>query len=121
MRLPAVYTATGKAMLSHIPPDQRHAILSGPWREPLTSNSVRDLHAFDADVKVWLEQGYAIDNGEVREGMVCLGAPILGPEGTPVAGIAISMTSTEARQDEQAALGVIICEVAQSLARHYTG
>lgn len=121
MRLPAVYSATGKAMLSHIPQDQRHAILSGPWHEPFTSNSVPDLHAFDEDAKVWQDQGYAIDNGEIREGMVCLGAPIFGPEGTPVAGIAISMTSTEARQDKQAALGTIICEVANSLARHYTG
>jgi len=118
MRLPAVYSATGKAMLAHLPVEQRHAILSGPWHEPFTKNSVRSMQAFDADALIWEQQGYAVDNGEIREGMVCLGAPIFGAEGTPIAGIAISMTSTEARQDKQADLGRIICDIAKSLARH---
>jgi len=121
MRLPAVYSATGKAMLSQLPQEQRRTLLSAPWHAPFTDNSVRDFEAFEEDVKVWRAQGYAVDNGEIREGMVCLGAPILGPEGSPVAGIAISMTSTEARDAAKKDLGGIICEIAGSLSRHHLG
>ncbi|WP_330647239.1 IclR family transcriptional regulator [Thioclava sp. FTW29] len=121
MRLPAVYSATGKAMLSHLPEAERTAILHLPWPAPFTPNSVRDIAAFEADAQIWRQNGYAIDNGEIREGMVCLGAPILGPAGSPVAGIAISMTSAEASQVKQTELGAAIRDIAKSLAQHYTG
>ncbi|MCA0042470.1 IclR family transcriptional regulator [Celeribacter litoreus] len=121
MRLPAAYSATGKAMLSHVPVEERHTILSNGWDTPFTENSVSDLKAFDADAEKWRAQGYAVDDGEIREGMVCLGAPVLGPDGAPIAGIAISMTSAEARPDKQKELGEITREIANMLARHYTG
>lgn len=121
MRLPAIYSATGKAMLSYIPEEERHAILSGPWHAPFTGNSVPDLATFDEKVETWRKQGFAIDNGEIREGMVCLGAPILGPQGIPIAGIAISMTSAEARPETQEELGKITRNIANTLAKHYTG
>lgn len=121
MRLPAAFSATGKSMLSHLSPEDRHAVLSGPWRAPFTKNSVADLGTFEGEVARWRENGYAVDNGEIREGMVCLGAPILSPQGAPVAGIAISMTSAEARDDVQRDLGAIVRDIANSLSRHYMG
>jgi len=121
MRLPAVYSATGKAMLSYISDEERHEILSAAlWDAPFTANSVPNHKKFDADVKVWRAQGYAVDNGEIREGMVCLGAPILNPQGLPVAGIAISMTGAEARLEIQKELGTIVRDIANVLAQRYT-
>lgn len=121
MRLPAVYSATGKAMLSYVSPEERAEVLSGAWPQGFTTNSVPDRDHFEADIETWRAKGYAIDNGEIREGMVCLGAPILGPGGLPVAGIAISMTSAEARQGSQDDLGRTVREIANALALHYTG
>jgi DNA-binding IclR family transcriptional regulator len=120
MRLPAVYSATGKAMLAYISDEERDEILSAPWGEPFTGKSVANREKFDADMEVWRAQGYAIDNGEIREGMVCLGAPILNPQGQPVAGIAISMTGAEARLEVQKKLGTIVRDIANVLAQHYT-
>lgn len=116
MRLPAVYSATGKAMLSRLPLAERHAILAAPWPQPFTENGVPDLAQFDADADRWVKTGYAVDNGEIREGMICLGAPIIGPQGAPVAGIAISMTSAEARPEVQRELGGIVRDIADRLA-----
>nr|WP_319247665.1 IclR family transcriptional regulator [uncultured Celeribacter sp.] len=118
MRLPAVYSATGKAMLSCLPKSERHDILSAPWQPPFTENSVTTLEAFDDAAELWHRQGYAVDNGEIREGMVCLGAPILDPAGKPVAGIAISMTSAEARPEVQKELGGIVRDIANALKGH---
>ena len=119
MRLPAVYSATGKAMLSRLPLPERHAILAEPWHPPFTANSVADLASFDEASERWKNLGYAIDNGEIRDGMVCLGAPIIGPGGRPVAGIAISMTSAEARPEVQQELGGIVRDIAASMNLHH--
>ncbi|WP_428929191.1 IclR family transcriptional regulator [Marinibacterium sp. SX1] len=121
MRLPAVYSATGKAMLSHLPDAARQDILAGPWRAPFTRNSVAGPERFEADARLWRDRGYAVDNGEIRDGMVCLGAAILDPAGAPVAGIAISMTSAEAGEDVQRELGAIVQDIAGSLAPHGMG
>lgn len=96
--LPAVFTATGKAMLSAMPAAERAAILaSAPWPAPFTANSVADAQAFEHQAQRWQTLGYAMDEGEIREGMVCLGAAVPATPGRPMAGIAISMTRAEAR------------------------
>ncbi|MCX8999905.1 IclR family transcriptional regulator [Rhizobiaceae bacterium BDR2-2] len=118
MQLPAVYTATGKAMLSALPEAERRARIAGPWHPPFTANSVRGPVEFEQDVQRWRTLGYAVDNGEIREGMVCLGAPILNDRGMPAAGIAVSMTSAEARPEVRETLGAIIVEIARKLSGH---
>lgn len=119
MRLPAVFSATGKAMLSFSAAGDRDAAMSGPWPAPFTSNSVPDKETFLADTVRWKKLGYAVDNGEIREGMVCLGAPILGPGHKPVAGIAISMTSAEARPEVREELGQIVRDIAGMLGQYH--
>ncbi len=115
MRLPAIYSATGKAMLSFLPAPQRAAFLDRPWPAPLTVKSVRDAASFEAASKKCREKGYALDDGEIREGMVCVGAPIFGQDGLPVGGLAISMTSVEATPETRENLGKIILEIGTSL------
>lgn len=113
--LPAVFTATGKAMLAALPDAERQDRLAGPWHPPFTRNGVPDAAAFEAQVPRWRALGYAIDNGEIREGMICLGAAILNTENKPHAGIAVSLTSTEARPEIRENLGNIIAKIARKL------
>ncbi|WP_420415686.1 IclR family transcriptional regulator [Marinovum algicola] len=117
MRLPAIYSATGKAMLSFLPASKRAAFLNRPWPAPLTAGSVRDVGRFEVAAQQCREKGYALDDGEIREGMVCVGAPIFGLDGMPVAGLAISMTSVEATSEAREKLGGIIREIAASLSQ----
>lgn len=117
MRLPAIYSATGKAMLSFLPSSKRRIFLSHPWPAPLTARSVRDVGSFEVAAQQCREKGYALDDGEIREGMVCVGAPIFGLDGMPVAGLAISMTSVEATPEVREKLGGIIRDIAASLSR----
>ncbi len=116
--LPAVFTATGKAMLAALPPEDRRARLSGPWHAPFTRNSVADAAAFEAQLPRWRALGYAMDNGEIREGMICLGAAVLNADRRPVAGIAISLTAAEARPEVCETLGRVIVAVAARLAQY---
>ncbi|WP_226911314.1 IclR family transcriptional regulator [Gallaecimonas mangrovi] len=115
MRLPAIYTATGKAMLSAMGSQEREQFLRQHWAEPLTEHSVKDANAFEAQVARWLKQGFALDNGEVRDGMVCLGAPVLDANGKPVAGIALSMTSAESKPAVLEQVGAVLVQLAGQL------
>ena len=115
--LPAVFTATGKAMLAALPEEDRRARLAGSWHPPFTRNSVPDAAAFEAQLPRWRALGYAIDNGEIREGMICLGAAVLNAAQKPLAGIAISLTSAEARPEVQETLGQLIANIANRLGR----
>ncbi|GGJ76460.1 IclR family transcriptional regulator [Alloalcanivorax dieselolei] len=115
MRLPAIYTATGKAMLAAMPKAARQRIVTEYWAAPLTDNAVKDASSFEEEAVRWRGLGYALDRGEIREGMVCLGAAIMDIQGQPAAGIAISMTSAEAKKDKIKRYGAIISELAAKL------
>ena len=107
MRLPAVYTATGKAVLAHLG-EADLARVTADWPAPFTPHSVKDAQALRAQLAVTRQSRIGIDEGELREGMICLGAAILSPAGEAVGGVAISMTAAEcppaARDDHAAAL-----------------
>ena len=115
MRLPAVYSATGKAMLAALPAPELAEILDLPWRAPFTPHGVESPQAFLRQAERWRGLGYAIDDGEIREGMVCIGAAVPSPDGRLRAGVAISMTSAEARSDCLEALGAVVREIAAKL------
>lgn len=94
MRLPAVYTATGKAVLAHLP-DAVLDEVTRTWPAPFTPHSVKDAQALKAQLAATRQSRIGIDEGELREGMICLGAAILSPAGEAVGGVAISMTAAE--------------------------
>lgn len=99
MRVPAVFTATGKAMLCRMTPERRAAHLPETWPQRLTPTSVASAQAFDMEMRNIAVDGYSLDNGQLREGMVCIGVAICDRPGNSAAGIALSMMEAEARPD----------------------
>lgn len=117
MQIAAVYSATGKAMLAHLPEAEMQSLINGDWPAPYTRHGTTDAAAFARSVSTWRSVGYAVDDGEIRDGMVCLGAPIFNHAGRPVAGVALSLTSVEAAAELRDELGQLIVEIAAAL-RH---
>ena len=115
MRLPAVFTATGKAMLAALPEDQRLEHMPQAWPEPLTPKSCPSPEDFARELKDWQELGHGVDAGQVREGMTCVGLALKNRAGEVVAGIAISMTEVEARSQGTKALAAKIEGLAHPL------
>ncbi|HEY8799368.1 MAG TPA: IclR family transcriptional regulator [Candidatus Limnocylindrales bacterium] len=78
-RLPATVTATGKAALASLDEDELERRLATIVALPvLTANSLGTLDALHADLATVRRRGYAIDDEETVEGVVCFGVMIPG-------------------------------------------
>jgi DNA-binding IclR family transcriptional regulator len=96
MRLPAPYTATGKAMLSTLLPAEVRDLFAPGMPPPLTRASVADVDGLQAELAQVREVGYSTDNGQMREGMTCFGAPVFDAAAPCAAGaIAVSYLTNE--------------------------
>lgn len=115
MRLPAVFTATGKMMLSARTEDELRRLFGGEWPKPLTSRGVGSLDGFLVEMEEIRRRGYSVDDGQIREGMVCVGAAVRDFSGKPVAGIAISLLEQEAQPAVVDELGNRLRRVADEL------
>jgi IclR family transcriptional regulator, blcABC operon repressor len=78
-RLPATVTATGKAALASLTDEDLDARL-GPQRDlpVLTPRSLGTVDALRADLAIVRQRGYAMDDEETVEGVVCFGVMIPG-------------------------------------------
>ena len=89
-RAPAHTTATGKALLAHLPQATLNARLTGfrlVRRTPYTITSVDDLHAELERIRV---RGWAENVNEVELGMASVGAPIRDQSGSVVAAVSVA-------------------------------
>lgn len=114
MRLPAVYTATGKAVLAHLP-EAELAQITATWPPRFTPYSVSDATALREQLVQVRAAQIGIDEGELREGMICLGAAILTPAGEALGGVAISMTAAECPPESREAHADALRDLAQSI------
>lgn len=117
MRLPAPFTATGKAILSTMSDDQVRAHMANRWPQPLTVNSVTDIDALLAELAETRQRGFSIDNGQVREGMICLGIPVRNATNKVVAGVAVSFLSVDVDLATINTMATNIWKVADLLSR----
>ena len=87
-RLPAFFTASGKALLAYLPEEQAKKIISDNLGESTdhTQISIPDMLA---DLRLTAERGYAISEQEYEDAINAVAAPIFDAEKRPLASIAI--------------------------------
>jgi DNA-binding IclR family transcriptional regulator len=121
MRLPAAFTATGKAILATLP-DSR-------VREAVGAGASSDLvHAEPKAIETLLDQlgrvradGFSIDDEETAHGMMCVGASI-SAEGAPEAVGAIALSTLKARSSgRRAELGHHVRDLADRISLQLGG
>jgi len=115
MRLPAPFTATGKAILSTLNDKEVTQRFEGRWPAPLTPHSVATCENFLTELSAARLRGFSVDNGQVRDGMLCIGAPVYDFSDSAIAGIAVSMLEAEATDAAIARTGLALVDIARSL------
>lgn len=83
-------TAIGKAIVSHLPREEREQLLQSGIFEKITEATITDAAALNDQFHLIRERGYAIDNQEIVEGARCVSAPIFNSSGKVEGAISIS-------------------------------
>jgi IclR family transcriptional regulator, blcABC operon repressor len=117
MRLPAPFTATGQMFLSEMPDTELQRLFSSDFPAPMTSKSTQNLEQLREELVTTRERGFSVDNGQVCEGMICIGSAVRDHSGKMVAGIATSLMRSEASDDVLSKMGHEIRIASNALSR----
>ncbi len=118
VRVPAVFSATGKAMLSTLSLPTIKTLYKNVFPTPLTPNGVSTFDALSAELQAINNSRISLDDGQLREGMYCLGTYIRNASGQAFAGMAVSFLQAEyecRRDDVSAALIELAQQIEQRL------
>ena len=89
-RLPAYCTASGKVQLAYESQDRLQQLFAqGPLRK-LTENTIIDPDRLHEHLALVAQQGFAVDNEELEEGVRCVAAPVRDYSHRVVAGVGLS-------------------------------
>lgn len=117
MRMPAVITALGKAMLAQLPRGERERRLASLGALPTpTARSHRTIAAIRGDIDDTRCRGYGIDNGENIVGMSCVSVAVPGRLEQPAA-VSATLLSSRATPEHLAALVADLNVLASELSR----
>lgn len=109
-------TAAGKAILAFGPPEDVEGLFGRrDGLERLTPRTLTTVEAFIEDLERTKRRGYAIDNEEHEEGVSCIAAPVLGPDGLPRAAISISAPTPRIINADTGELGALLREHADRI------
>lgn len=116
VRLPAPLTASGRAMLAHLPAAQLRAIFPGPLvqREDRGPASLTDLRRLLARER---EAGVSLEEGSVTPGLSSIASAVLDQAGLPVASIGVTVRAEPLGARERATLAAAVTRTATELAR----
>ncbi|MGB9662272.1 MAG: IclR family transcriptional regulator [Moorellaceae bacterium] len=98
-RGPAYCTGAGKVLLAGLTPSQLEKILSGIVLKRYTASTITDPELLKQELDKVREQGFALDRGELEEGVRCVAAPIKNHEQRVVAALSVSGPSSRITDD----------------------
>ncbi|GBQ20573.1 IclR family transcriptional regulator [Acetobacter estunensis NRIC 0472] len=94
LKLPAIYTATGKIQLAAMTPSALREWISlyplATWPAPLTARCPVTPDEVLKEIHQAAELGYALDDEQIHAGVWCFAAPVRDSRGMTVAGLGLS-------------------------------
>lgn len=114
VRVPAVFSATGKAMLSTLPLQTIESLYDGIFPKSLTPSGVTNFATLASELTAIHQSRISLDDGQLREGMYCLGTYIRNASGHAVAGMAVSFLQAEYEANRSEVSAVLI-ELAEQI------
>jgi IclR family KDG regulon transcriptional repressor len=115
-RLPAYCTASGKAFLAFLPPEQVDQILREGFLK-YTERTPTSLAAVHEALRAARAQGFAISEQEYEQEINAVAAPILSQAQHPIAAIAVAGPSYRLTSDRMLDLGKTLRGVTEAIAR----
>ncbi|WGX99263.1 IclR family transcriptional regulator [Nocardioides sp. L-11A] len=122
VRLPSHLTASGRAILAHLPASQVRALYPDRTafvdRTGVGPGSPTALRSVLSETR---QRGYATEDSEVTAGMASVAAAVLDHNGLPVAGVAVTFPTEELDQRQRERLADAVVATADALGRRLRG
>ncbi len=107
-RLPAHWTSSGKILLASLPPEELTRRLTQWQPVAQTPWTITDMNRLLAELAAVARQGWAQNNEEGHLGIVSVGAPIRGRDGTVMAAVSVVGDSARMRTMMRRATTLVI-------------
>lgn len=114
-RSPLHASSTGKSVMAYLTPAELDSY-RGSGLPAVTSHTITDWEALTAELKQIREQGYAISDEELTEGIVSIAACIKTANGRPFASISISAPAGRIPPESRAGFGRRVAAAAAEVA-----
>jgi DNA-binding IclR family transcriptional regulator len=98
-RLPVHCTGVGKALIAFLPEEVLRGLVKRRGMQAFTPNTITDPARLAEELAAIRARGYAIDDEEIEEGLVCIGAPVRDHTAHVVAAVSIAGPSSRVRPD----------------------
>lgn len=116
-RAPLYCTGVGKAILALLPEEEVDAYLQETEMTPHTAHTITSPQKLKEELKATKKRGYAIDNQEMQDGLVCVAAVIFNHLNHPVASVSLSIPTSQLAADVENAAQKDILQVAEAISR----
>ncbi|MET9436624.1 IclR family transcriptional regulator C-terminal domain-containing protein [Streptomyces sp. NPDC006551] len=114
-RFPAHATSLGRVMLADLPSREREAWLAGIEPQALTPHTVTERAELSALLERVREQGYALVDEELEQGLRSIAVPVRDRAGVVVAAVNVAMHSS--RRTVEECVEVVLPELRATAAR----
>ncbi|MCE0536158.1 IclR family transcriptional regulator [Kineosporia rhizophila] len=121
VRLPSSLTASGRALLAVLPREQVRAIFPGPEAfaaNPLPPQSYSQLRE---ELLATRARGYAVENGEIAEGLASVAVAVRDRSGWPAVALAVTFRADQATPERYRELVAQVQQHAVTLERRLYG
>jgi len=113
--VPLHSTASGKAVLSALPPNRVNELLRQLDLKPYTANTLTDPNQLLTDLIITRDRGVAMDNEENEPGVRCIATPIITCDGSPIAAVSVSFLRHDITSRSTAKIAALIKSAGRTL------
>src|SRR5262245_32279445 len=116
-RSPLHCTSVGKTLLAFLPEDEADELLNNCELTRYTERTLTTRMKLKAEMKLIRRRGYVMDNGEIEEGLRCLGAPVWDYTGKVIAALSIAGPAFRLTEARIPAVSQVVVDAANCLSK----
>jgi len=98
---PVYCSSVGKCLLAYSEENKRESIISRLNFEPFTKKTITDAQVLREELQEVSVRGYAVDDGEVSEDIMCIAAPVFNNAGAVLYSLGVSCPKSRVKGDKK--------------------